>query len=181
MPLLLFGYYNPIFVRGEQRTVLDAHAAGVDGLLVVDLPVEEAVSLRVCCKHHGMSLVPLLTPTSAGDRVARTKAALAECDPGFVYYVSMTGVTGSRDARASEAGTRAEQLRAELASKDLTPSVLAGFGIDSPEKARAAAAHADGVIVGSAIVRLIANGKDAHARREAVTDLIRSLRTAIDH
>lgn len=168
VPLLLFGYYNPIFVRGEDRTVKDARDAGVSGLLVVDLPVEEASSLRASCKHHDMSLVPLLAPTSGADRIAKTKAALAECSPGFVYYVSLTGVTGAGDAPIARASDRAAELRAELGVP-----VVVGFGVDTPEKARLAARGADGVVVGSAIVRSIAEGKNP-------ADLVAALRTAIE-
>jgi tryptophan synthase alpha chain len=167
VPLLLFGYYNPIFVRGEERTVKDAAAAGVDGLLVVDLPVDEAAHLRALCKHSGMSLVPLLTPTSSAARVARTKDALAECSAGFVYYVSVTGVTGTAEANLEQAGARAAELRATLGAP-----VVVGFGIDSPDKARAAAKGADGVVVGSAIVRRIHENGDA-------AELVRALRAAI--
>jgi tryptophan synthase alpha chain len=167
VPLLLFGYYNPIFVRGEARTVKDAAAAGVDGLLVVDLPVDEAAPLRALCKQSGLSLVPLLTPTSSAARVARTKAALGECSAGFVYYVSVTGVTGTGEANLEEAGARAAELRNEIGAP-----VVVGFGIDSAEKARAAAKGADGVVVGSAIVRRIHEGGDP-------AELVRTLHAAI--
>ncbi len=167
VPLLLFGYYNPIFVRGEGRTVRDARDAGVSGLLVVDLPVDEAGTLRALCKHHDLSLVPLLAPTSGADRIAKTKVALAECPPGFVYYVSLTGVTGAGEAPIAEASDRAAELRAELGAP-----VVVGFGIDTPEKARIAARGADGVVVGSAIVRAIAEGKNP-------ADLVAALRAAI--
>jgi len=168
VPLLLFGYYNPIFVRGEERTAREARDAGVDGLLVVDLPVDEAGSLRAFCKHQGMSLVPLLTPTSSEARVAATKAAVRESAPGFVYYVSVTGVTGSAEAHLDEAGARAGELRRALAAP-----VVVGFGIDSPDKARAAARGADGVVVGSALVKLVASGASP-------AELVRRLRRAID-
>ncbi len=175
VPLLLFGYYNPIFVRGEERTVRNAHAAGIDALLVVDLPLEEARSLRALCKAHAMALVPLLSPTSSPARVALTKEAVSQCAPGFVYYVSVAGVTGTAEAPLAEASVRAGELR-----KILGAPVVIGFGIDSPAKARLAAAHADGVVVGSAIVRLIADAKDSATRKRDVTDLIRALRKAVD-
>lgn len=168
VPLLLFGYYNPIFVRGEERVVREAKAAGVDGLLVVDLPVDEAARLRALCKDSGLSLVPLLTPTSSPARVAATKAAVAEAPPGFVYYVSLTGVTGATEAPLAQAGARAAELRAAIGAP-----VVVGFGIDSPEKARAAAFGADGVVVGSALVRLVASGRDP-------SELVRALRAALD-
>jgi tryptophan synthase alpha chain len=167
VPLLLFGYYNPIFVRGEEKTVRDARDAGVDGLLVVDLPVEEAATLRAHCKAAGLSLVLLLTPTSSPARIALARRALAECDPGFVYYVSVAGVTGAAQAPLAEAGARAAALRTELDAP-----VVIGFGIDSADKAALAAKQADGVVVGSALVRLVPD-------RAAIASLIRSLRGAL--
>ncbi|HEY1957210.1 MAG TPA: tryptophan synthase subunit alpha [Polyangiaceae bacterium] len=168
VPLLLFGYYNPVFVRGEARTVKDARDAGVDGLLVVDLPVDEAAPLRALCKQNEMSLVPLLAPTSSAARVEATARAVREAPPGFVYYVSLTGVTGAAEAPLAQAGARAAELRAALKAP-----VVVGFGIDSPEKARAAAKDADGVVVGSALVRLVASGRDP-------SELIGDLRRSID-
>jgi tryptophan synthase alpha chain len=176
VPLLLFGYYNPIFVRGEERTVRDAREAGVDGMLVVDLPVDEAATLRDLAGEV-MSVVPLLTPTSSPARVAATKAAVTAHPPGFVYYVSLTGVTGAAEAPLAEAGARAAELRAELGVP-----VVVGFGVDSPAKARAAthprsaghpATGSDGVVVGSALVRLVASGRNP-------SELVRALRQALD-
>jgi len=182
VPLLLFGYYNPIFVRGESGTVAEAHAAGVDGLLVVDLPVDEAAPLRALCKQNALSLVPLLSPTSSAARVEATARAVREVPPGFVYYVSLTGVTGAAEPRVAqrsaasglehewlaEAGARAAELRAAIGAP-----VVVGFGIDTPDKARAASRGADGVVVGSALVRLVASGRDP-------SGLVRDLRRAID-
>ena len=172
VPILLFGYYNPIFVHGEARTVREAHDAGVDGLLVVDLPVEEAAALRVACKSQRMSVAPLLAPTSSPHRVALVKDALAECDPGFVYYVSVAGVTGAAEAPLVAAGERVRALRTELGE---TVPIVIGFGIDSAEKAKVAARHADGIVVGSALVNAQHTGG-----RAAAVELIRGLRAAID-
>jgi len=172
VPLILFGYYNPVFVRGEERTVREAREAGVDGFLVVDLPVDEAGTMRAFCKRAGAALVPLLTPTSSPARVEATKAAVRELAPGFVYYVSLTGVTGSAGREhewLGAAGARAAELRREIGAP-----VVVGFGIDSPEKARAAArAGADGVVVGSALVRLVASGVDP-------SGLVRAMRKTLD-
>ncbi len=174
VPLVLFGYYNPVFVFGEERLAGAARDAGVDALLVVDLPVEEAASLRAVCKRHDLSVVPLLAPTSGADRVELTRAAINDCSPGFVYYVSLTGVTGSAEANLSAAGQRARELKAALRAP-----VVVGFGVDSPDKARAAtAAGADGVVVGSAIVRLIEQSPPR--RKTDVVDLVRALRSGID-
>ncbi len=174
-PIVLFGYYNPIFVHGEARVVAEAKRAGVDGLLVVDLPVEEAGPLRALAKEDGLSVLPLLTPTSAAPRVERTREAIAACDPGFVYYVSLTGVTGSAAAPLAAASARAGELREALGAP-----VLVGFGVDGRERARAAAAHADGVIVGTALVRCVQNATTLTARVAAVTRLVRELREGVD-
>ena len=168
VPLLLFGYYNPLFVRGEARAVGDARDAGVDGLLVVDLPVDESASLRALCKASGLSLSPLLAPTSVASRVELTRRSLAECEPGFVYYVSVAGVTGAAGAPLDEAGNRVRSLK-----RDLGAAVVIGFGIDSPDKAKVAAQQADGIVVGSALVRLVPDGA-------AISELIRRIRRAID-
>jgi tryptophan synthase alpha chain len=177
-PLVLFGYYNPILVRGEERTVHDAKAAGVDAFLVVDLPPEEGVILRDAADREGLAVVPLLTPTSGPSRVA----AAAARAKGFVYYVSVTGVTGGagEDALVS-AAAEAGRLR------DATglPLVI-GFGIDGPRKARLATGRggshggADGIVVGTAVVRAIESERDDESRARAVTGLVSSLRSALD-
>lgn len=175
VPIVLFGYYNPLFVRGEDAAVEAAAAAGVDALLVVDLPVDEAEGLRTAAAARGMGVVPLVAPTTTGARLASIAEARARFPMPFVYYVSMTGVTGSGpvDGVLAEAGARA----AEVARVTGTPTVV-GFGIDTPARARAAA-KADGVVVGSAVVRRVEDGKDATARLEAVRALVLELRTAI--
>ena len=175
VPLVLFGYYNPIFVRGDARAVREAHDAGIDGLLIVDLPLEEGRELREAAAASGVAVVPLLAPTSQGARIAALKASAAKWPAGFVYYVSVTGVTGSADAKAAEAGTTAAKLRDELGLP-----VVVGFGIDSREKARAAAVNADGVVVGTALVRAIEQGANAEDRIARVTRLVAELREGVD-
>lgn len=168
-PLVLFSYYNPVFVHGEARTVSEAKAAGIDALLVVDLPPEEGASLRALAKAAGIAVVPLLTPTSGPDRVRLA----AETGSGFVYYVSVTGVTGraAEDALAKAAG-QAPRIREATGLP-----VIVGFGIDGPEKARIAAGMgreegADGVVVGTAIVKAYENEPDRAARKRAVAELV---------
>ena len=173
--ILLFGYYNPIFVRGEGRAVREAAEAGADALLVVDLPIEESASLRQAAKAHGIGVVPLLAPTSRGESAAAVREAAAGGTVPFVYYVSVTGVTGTVRLDASGAGAHAAALRAELHLP-----VVVGFGIDSREKARAAATGTDGVVVGTAVVRAIEDGKTADARSAAVEGLVRQLRAGVD-
>jgi tryptophan synthase alpha chain len=169
VPILLFGYYNPILRYGETRLVADAKAAGVDGFLVVDLPPEEADPLVVPLREAGLGYVPLVAPTSTESRIAQA-AALAD---GFVYYVSMTGVTGAKDAVLDEAAERAAVLRPKAGAP-----VAVGFGIATPDDARLVAAKADGVVVGSAIVRAIASASDVASSVRAVRELVGSLATA---
>jgi tryptophan synthase alpha chain len=173
--IVVFGYYNPVFVLGETRIVTEAAMASVDALLLVDLPVEESGPLRAECVAAGVGLVPLLTPTSSAERVEAVRSAALSGGVPFVYYVSMTGVTGSAGVDASGAGDRAAALRGELGRP-----VIVGFGIDSAEKARAAAVHADGVVAGTAIVKLIEAGKTPKERVQAVEGLVQQLRAGVD-
>lgn len=173
--VVLFGYYNPIFVYGEARAARAAAEAGVDAFLVVDLPVEESGPLRNEAAKGGVGFVPLLAPTSRTERVAAVKEATARGPVPFVYYVSMTGVTGSGAIDAAEAGVRAGDLRRQLGRP-----VVVGFGIDSREKARAAARAADGVVVGTALVRAIEEGRTAEERRASVDRIVRELRAGVD-
>jgi tryptophan synthase alpha chain len=173
--IIAFGYYNPLFVRGEERVALEAAEAGVDALLVVDLPIEESAPLRRAAHARGVGVVPLLAPTSSAERVAAVREAAAGGGTPFVYYVSVTGVTGAGSVDASDAGERAARLRTELGLP-----VVVGFGIDSREKARAAAAKVDGAVVGTALVRAIEDGAAAPARREAVERLVRELRAGVN-
>jgi tryptophan synthase alpha chain len=173
--IVLFGYYNPFFVRGDGAAVTAAAEAGVDALLVVDLPIEESMPLRQAAKQRGIGVVPLLAPTSRAESVAAVKKTAADGTVPFVYYVSVTGVTGTNAVDARGAAQHAAQLRAELGLP-----VVVGFGIDSAEKARAAARGTDGVAVGSAIVRAIEGGKTAQVRREAVEKLMRELRSGVN-
>lgn len=171
--IVLFGYYNPLFVYGDERAVQEAAAAGVDALLVVDLPPEEAEPLRSLAAARGVGVVPLLAPTSRDARIALVKAAAQKAPIPFAYYVSMTGVTGRDGVDAEEAGKRAASLRATLGLP-----VVVGFGIDSREKAHAASGaggRADGVAVGSALVRAIEQGPTPQARKEAVERIVRDL------
>ena len=173
--IVLFGYYNPLVARGEERAVADAAEAGVDALLIVDLPLEDGGDLRALAAGRGLGTIPLLAPTSSAERVAALGEAAKHSPMPFVYYVSVTGVTGSDALQASSAGARAGALRAAL---DLP--VVVGFGVDSRQKARDTARMADGVVVGTAIVRLIEQGKTAAERRSGVERLISELRAGIN-
>lgn len=173
LPLVLFGYYNPLYVRGTDKALRDAKAAGVDALLVVDLPLSHGADVIAKAHEHDLRVVPLVAPTSTDAHVQR----LADhgADAGFVYYVSVAGVTGSAEAPLEEAARRAAEVR----TRTRLPVVI-GFGIDGPEKARVAARGADGVVVGTAIVREIENSSSAASRIANVKSLVASLRAALD-
>lgn len=174
--IVLFGYYNPLFVRGEARAVALAAEHGVDAFLVVDLPIDAADGLRTAAQSHGLGVVPLVAPTSRPERLVQIAQAASASLVPFVYTVSMMGVTGGAGALdvLAEAGRQAARVR------DATkrPAVV-GFGIDSPERARVAAEGADGVVVGSAIVRRIEEEKTPSARIGAVRKLVEALRAAV--
>jgi tryptophan synthase alpha chain len=171
--IVLFGYYNPLFVRGDQEAVRAAGAAGIDALLVVDLPLDESMPLRTAAASVDLGVIPLVAPTTRPDRVARI-ASLAESYPiPFVYYVSMTGVTGGAGARDVLASAATEAARVREATK--RPTVV-GFGIDSGERAQVAARGADGVVVGSELVRRIERGTSKNERIDSVRSLVRELR-----
>jgi tryptophan synthase alpha chain len=180
-PLVLFSYYNPIVTLGEARTVELAAEAGVDAILVVDLPPEEATELRALAASKGLGIIPLVAPTSDGARVDVIRAAAAPlpgAPRGFVYAISMTGVTGASPSDLSGASAHAEALR-----RAFDRPVLVGFGIDSGPSARAAAgpsgAGADGVIVGTALVKRIEAGATPEARESSVRALVKDLRAAL--
>jgi tryptophan synthase alpha chain len=173
LPLVLFGYFNPLFTRGEERAAADARAAGVDAFLVVDLPVGEGAVFRAAARKEGVRVVPLVAPTSTSDHVDAVRGAAA--DSSFVYYVSVAGVTGAASAPLEEASARAQKIR----EKTNLPVVI-GFGIDTPAKARVAASGADGVVVGTAIVRAIEDGTSPGDRVARVRALVSSLRAGLD-
>lgn len=146
IPLLLFTYYNPILAYGVDRLAEDAAEAGVDGVLCVDLPPEEAAEYEAAFRNHGLCTVFLLAPTSTADRID----LVAKHSNGFVYYVSRTGTTGERDSIEADV----QSMVTTIKEKTDAP-VAVGFGIGTPEQAKQVAAYGDGVVVGSAIVRLI--------------------------
>ena len=164
VPLLLFGYYNPVLTYGERRLATDAAKAGADGLLVVDLPPEEAGGLRAACDEVSLDLVPLIAPTSSPDRV---QAALRVAS-GFVYFVSMTGVTGARLADPDIIVRSVDAVRPLI---DLPLAV--GFGVATADQAARVARCADAVVVGSAAVRAAQGGL------ETLSAFVASLRGAI--
>jgi tryptophan synthase alpha chain len=170
-PQVLFTYYNPIIAFGEERLPEAAKKAGIDALLVVDLPPEEGAELRAAVRAAELGFVPLLAPTSDSEREKRAFATAS----GFVYYVSLTGVTGAAGVSMSEASERANALRSRAGLP-----VVVGFGIDSKEKARVAREHGvSGIAVGTAIVKAIAGAPDAASRVAAVKRLVGELRAGL--
>jgi tryptophan synthase alpha chain len=163
-PLVLMGYYNPIFRRGEERFVREAVTAGADGLIVPDLPLHEGAGLRAICMREGLPLVQLCTPLTPPERQRK----LMEATSGFLYLVTRTGVTGG-------GGFAADQLEGMVRrGREIDPSMplAAGFGISRPDQVREARAlGVDGVIVGSALVTLALSGAGAEAVREKVRQL----------
>jgi tryptophan synthase alpha chain len=170
--VLLFSYYNPILAFGEEALARAAVAAGVDGLLVVDLPPEVAGPLHAPARAAGLDFVPLLAPTSDASRVA----AVARVASGFVYYVSLTGVTGATAPALDEAARRARTLSAQLGLP-----VAVGFGVKTPDDVARVAAHADGVVVGSALVAAVDGAASPDAAVGAVASLVSALRAATWH
>jgi tryptophan synthase alpha chain len=149
-PIVLMGYYNPIYSRGVDRFLQDAVAAGVDGLIVVDLPPEEDDELCLPAQAVGLNFIRLATPTTDAKRLPKVLTNTS----GFVYYVSITGITGAGAAAAGDVGPEVARIKA---ATDLP--VIVGFGITTPEAAAAIAGVADGCVVGSAIVNEIGAGK----------------------
>ncbi|AKC85664.1 tryptophan synthase subunit alpha [Pseudoxanthomonas suwonensis] len=171
-PVVLMGYLNPVEIRGAARFAAEAVAAGVDGVLLVDLPPEEAADFQRPFNQAGLALVMLAAPTTSPERAAM----LCANAQGYLYYVSYAGVTGADRLDTHEAGRRLQELRA--ASK---VPVVAGFGIKDAASAAAMAADADGVVVGSALVSALADasgGDEAAARAKA---FLAPLRQAIDN
>jgi len=170
--LVLFTYYNPIIAFGDAELAVAARDAGVDAFLVVDLPPEEGAVLRSAAAKAGVGFVPLLAPTSDADREKRAFSGAS----GFVYYVSLTGVTGAQGVSMRDASLRANELRARAKLP-----VVVGFGIDSAEKARIAREHGvSGIVVGTAVVKAIASGRDTAERVAAVRALVSELRAGLD-
>ena len=170
VPIVLMGYYNPVFCYGVEAFARDAATAGVDGLLLVDLPLEEAEELHPLLKANGVDLITLLAPTTDAARSAR----LAAAGEGFLYYVSMTGVTGTQKVDTAVIAGPVQELKA------LSPiPVAVGFGISTADDVRAVAEFADAVVVGSALVKLIAEKSGSPDLLDAVGAFARQLKAAI--
>jgi tryptophan synthase alpha chain len=170
-PIVMMGYYNPIYIYGVERFLADAIDAGIDGLIVVDLPPEMDEELCIPALKAGVNFIRLATPTTDDKRLPK----VLENTSGFVYYVSMTGITGSA---LSDTGKVAEAVRRIKGHTDLP--VCVGFGVKTAEQAKAIGAAADGVVVGTAIVNAVANvigpkGEKTADPAEAVATLVNGL------
>ncbi|CUH82522.1 tryptophan synthase subunit alpha [Tropicibacter naphthalenivorans] len=149
-PIVLMGYYNPIYNRGVDKFLVDAKEAGIDGLIVVDLPPEEDEELCIPAQAAGLNFIRLATPTTDDKRLPK----VLQNTSGFVYYVSITGITGAAAAQAADVAPEVARIKAKT---DLP--IIVGFGIRTPDTSREIASVADGCVVGSAIVAEIAAGK----------------------
>jgi tryptophan synthase alpha chain len=169
VPLVLMTYYNPVLRYGEEAFVADALGAGVDGIIVPDLPPEEGQSLMELTTDTSLDMIFLAAPTSTSARLA----LISEASRGFVYYVSRLGTTGVRDQLADDLRLMLEQLRTST-SKPIT----VGFGVSTPEHVRLVADLADGVVVASAILKLMEDLGDRADRLEHVGDFVAALKAA---
>jgi tryptophan synthase alpha chain len=174
-PIVLMGYYNPIYVYSAQKFVVDAAAAGVDGLIVVDVPPEADDELCLPAIEKGLNFIRLATPTTDEKRLP----AVLSNTSGFLYYVSITGITGAATPQANDVHAQVARIK-----KSTTLPVVVGFGVKTPEQARALAKGADGVVVGSALVSAIQSSlgpqdKATAKTVPAVLDLAASLSRAL--
>jgi|TARA_B110000093_G_scaffold182094_1_gene227791 tryptophan synthase alpha chain len=161
-PIVLMGYYNPIYSHGVNKFLEEAKSAGIDGMIVVDLPPEEDDELCIPAQKAGLNFIRLATPTTDSNRLPKVLTNTS----GFVYYVSINGITGAAAAKPEDVAPEVARIKS---STDLP--IIVGFGINTPENARTIASIADGVVVGSAIVNQIAEGKSS----EKVLEFVKSL------
>ena len=167
-PLILMGYYNPIYIYGNDRFIADALVAGVDGLIIVDLPPEEDKELCLPAKDAGLKFIRLVTPTSDETRLP---AILAEAS-GFVYYVSVLGITGTKSASGTTISDAYQRIRTQTELP-----IVAGFGIRTPVQAAEAASLTDGAVVGSAVVDIIANNLTKTPQDDYKDDTVQKVAT----
>jgi len=163
-PIVLMGYYNPIYNRGVDKFLVDAKEAGIDGMIVVDLPPEEDSELCIPAQAAGLNFIRLATPTTDDVRLPK----VLQNTSGFLYYVSINGITGAAEADAADVGPEVARIKSQT---DIP--VIVGFGINTPDKAEAVAKVADGAVVGSAIVGRIAAG-------DSVADVLAFVKTLAD-
>ena len=170
LPIVLMTSFNPVFAYGQEAFVSDAVEAGVDGVIIPDLPPEEAGEFDGLAQAQALDVIYLLAPTSTSDRIQMVGSK----SRGFIYYVSLTGVTGARDSLAKGVEEKVAQIKQNTALP-----VLIGFGISGPSQAKAASQCSDGVIVGSAIVRMIEENSNSAERNEKLKDFVRSVKQSL--
>ena len=170
IPLVLMAYYNSIHAFGPERFCREAAVAGVDGLIIPDMPPDEAGPLKGPAAACGLQLIFLLAPTSTAER----RAFVARQSHGFVYYVSLTGITGAKLGKVADIGQNVEQIR----KLSKTP-IAVGFGVTTPDDAAEVSTIADGVIVGSAIVKQIAAGQQQQGMVARVSGFVHTLKSAM--
>lgn len=158
-PIVLMGYYNPIYYYGSQRFLDDAISAGVDGLIIVDLPPEEDDELCHPCLTAGLNWIRLTTPTSDQNRLA----TVLKNSSGFVYHVSITGITGTRSAQQAEINAALKRIRSQTALP-----IAVGFGIKTKQQVREISSIADAAVVGSALIEIIASGLEQNTDRDQI-------------
>lgn len=170
IPIVLFGYFNPIFAYGVEKFARDARQAGVDGVLVVDLPHEEAGELRAYTDDAGMDFIPLVAPTTGPERLKKIIAGAS----GFLYYISITGITGT-------AAPKIENIKKEVGKirKMTKLPVVVGFGISQPRQAKDIGKFADGVVIGSAVVKLIDENKSNKELLKVISGYIGGIKKAL--
>lgn len=169
IPIVLMGYLNPVHSYGYERFCIDASDAGVDGLLLVDMPPEESEELLAHARNSDIDVIFLLTPTSDKTRITTVQ----KLGRGFIYYVTVTGVTGTRQIVSDTLSLELKKVK-----RKVKLPVMAGFGISTPEQAASVAALADGVVVGSAIVRLFEQYTGQKLKKE-LNKLVRAIKQAI--
>lgn len=170
-PVVLMGYLNPIEIYGYASFGRDAQAAGVDGVLLVDAPLEESDALVAVFAQHGLQQILLVAPTTEATRVARIAAAAR----GFLYYVSFAGITGADRLTPGDVGAHIAGLR-----RSTSAPIAVGFGIKSPEQAAALAVFADAVVIGSALVEVLAEAHDEDDALRIARDFLAPIRAALD-
>jgi tryptophan synthase alpha chain len=170
IPIVLFGYFNPIFSYGVEKFARAARKAGVDGVLVVDLPFEEAKELRAHTDAAGLDFISLIAPTT--DK-ARLKMIAAKAS-GFLYYISITGITGTAVPKVENIKNAVGKIR-----KLTSLPIAVGFGISKPQQAKEIGKFADGVVIGSAVVKLIDDNKDNPDLFKTVSDYVRDIKKTL--
>ncbi|MHB0867800.1 MAG: tryptophan synthase subunit alpha [Thermoleophilia bacterium] len=169
-PIVLLVYYNSIFAYGLERFITAAAQAGVDGLIVPDLPVDEAGEYIAACRAHGVDPILLIAPTTPDARIAMIVAQAS----GFIYCVSVAGVTGARTSLSDQLPDFLQRI------KDQTTVPLAvGFGVSTPEQAAVVALHADGVIVGSRLIKMVSDAPDIDTACRSIVEFLKSVNEAI--